>query len=170
MWNGVRSFLGSGNMTIARGYGVASVGAIVILALTLMQGQEKKITRSNLPPKVEKAVAGQSQGATVRGFSQEKEKGQTFYEVELTVDGLSKDVLLDRNGVIVEVEEEVSPESLSPAVQAGLQGRAGHGKLVKVESLIKKGKLVAYEAQVLTNGKKSEVQVAPDGAVLDHEE
>jgi hypothetical protein len=29
--------------------------------------------------------------------------------------------------------------------------------------------LVAYEAQVLTGGKKSEIQVGPDGAPLAHE-
>jgi hypothetical protein len=51
-----------------------------------------------------------------------------------------------------------------------LQAKAGKGKLVKVESLTKKDKLVAYEAQVDTNGKKSEVQVGPDGKALDHEE
>jgi hypothetical protein len=45
----------------------------------------------------------------------------------------------------------------------GLEAKAGNGRLVKVETLTKKGKLVAYEAQVLTKGKKSEVQVGPDG-------
>jgi hypothetical protein len=51
-----------------------------------------------------------------------------------------------------------------------LQAKAGKGKITKVESLTKKDKLVAYEAQVVTNGKKSEVQVGPDGKPLDHEE
>ena len=48
--------------------------------------------------------------------------------------------------------------------------KAGKGKILKVESLTKKDKLVAYEAQVDTDGKKSEVQVGPDGKPLDHEE
>ena len=52
----------------------------------------------------------------------------------------------------------------------GLQAKAGKGKLVKVESIVKHGKLVAYEAQVMTDGKRSEVQVGPDGKPLDHEE
>ena len=47
---------------------------------------------------------------------------------------------------------------------------AGEGKLVKVETLTKQDKLVAYEAQVTRDGKKSEVQVDPDGKPLDHEE
>jgi len=42
--------------------------------------------------------------------------------------------------------------------------------ILKVESITKKDKLVAYEAQVDTSGKKSEVQVGPDGKPLDHEE
>ena len=78
--------------------------------------------------------------------------------------------MIDANGTIAEVEEQVAMESLSPAVRNGLQAKAGNGKLVKVESLTKKDKLVAYEAQVVTNGKRSEVQVDPDGKRLDHEE
>ena len=132
--------------------------------------QEKKIKRADLPPAVEKTVAAQSVGATVRGFSQEKEKGQVYYEAEMTVNGHSKDVLIDPNGAVVEVEEEVAIDALPPAVKAGLQSKAGSGKIVKVESLTKHDKLVAYEAQVNTNGKKSEVQVGPDGKPLDHEE
>jgi hypothetical protein len=132
--------------------------------------QEKKIKRSDLPPAVEKTVAAQSEGATIKGFSTEKEKGETFYEAEMMVSGHSKDVLIAADGTVVEVEEQVVLDSLSAEVKAGLQAKAGKGKILKVESLTKKGKLVAYEAQVETNEKKSEVQVAPDGKPLDHEE
>jgi len=132
--------------------------------------QEKKIKRSDLPPAVEKTVTVQSAGATIRGFSTEKEKGQTLYEVEMTVNGHSKGISMASDGSIVEIEEQVALDSLSPEVKAGLQAKAGKGKILKVESLTKKDKLVAYEAQVETNGKKSEVQVGPDGKPLDHEE
>jgi hypothetical protein len=132
--------------------------------------QEKKIKRADLPPAVEKTVAAQSAGATVRGFTQEKEKGQVYYEAEMTVNGHSKDVLIDPNGAVVEVEEEIAIDALPAPVKAGLQSKAGSGKIVKVETLTKHDKLVAYEAQVTTNGKKSEVQVGPDGKPLDHEE
>jgi hypothetical protein len=156
-------------MTISRAITVAAVATMLLTVLALAQ-DEKKIKRSDLPPAVEKAVVEQSQGATIRGFSQEKEKGQTFYEAELMVNGHSKNVSMDSAGTVVEVEEQTPTASLAPAVHDGLQAKAGNGKLVKVETLTKKGKLVAYEAQVLTNGKKSEVQVGPDGKPLDHEE
>jgi hypothetical protein len=143
---------------------------LIATLATVALAQEKKIQRTDLPPAVEKTVAAQSQGATIKGFSQEKENGQTFYEAEMTVDGHSKDILLDASGAIAEVEEQVALDSLSAPVKDGLQAKAGSGKIVKVESLTKHDKLVAYEAQVLTGGKKSEVQVGPDGKPLDHEQ
>jgi len=149
---------------------LVAIAASGLLLIGSASAQEKKIKRSDLPPAVEKTVAAQSSGATIRGFSTEKEKGQTFYEAEMMVNGHSKDVLIAADGTVVEVEEQVALDSLSPEVKAGLQAKAGQGKILKVESLTKKDKLVAYEAQVDTNGKKSEVQVAPDGKPLDHEE
>ena len=132
--------------------------------------QEKKIKRSELPEKVEKTVVDQSRGATIRGFSQETENGRTTYEVEFIVNGHSKDVEMDSNGAVLEVEEQVDLKSLPADVRAGLQASAGKGKITKIESITKKDKLVAYETQVERNGKKSEVQVGPTGQPLDHEE
>jgi hypothetical protein len=150
--------------------------AITVIAVTLYtvpapaQEHEKKINRSDLPPAVEKTVVANTPGATIRGFNQEKENGQTYYEAELTVNGRSKDILMDATGAIVEVEEQVDFASLPAAVQSGLQAKAGTGKLGKVESITKHDELVAYEAKVTANGKRSEIQVGPNGKPLDHEE
>jgi len=149
---------------------LAVVAAGVLLLAGNASAQEKKINRSDLPPAVEKTVAAQSAGATIRGFSTEKENGQTLYEVEMTFNGHSKDVSMTADGSVVEVEEQVALDSLSPEVKAGLLAKAGKGKILKVESLTKKDKLVAYEAKIETDGKKSEIQVGPDGKPLDHEE
>jgi uncharacterized membrane protein YkoI len=146
------------------------ITALSLTTIAFAQEQEKKINRTDLPPAVEKTVAAKSQGATIKGFSQEKENGQTFYEAEMTVSGHSKDVLIDPAGAVVEVEEQVAFDSLPAAVKVGLQAGAGKGKILKVESLTKHDKLVAYEAKVQTDGKKSEIQVGPDGKPLDHEE
>jgi hypothetical protein len=132
--------------------------------------QDKKLQRSDLPAAVEKTVASQIQGATIRGFSEEKENGQTFYEVELSVNGHSKDILIDASGGVAEVEEQITLDSLPSAVKYALQAKAGKGKLLKVESITKHDKLVAYEAKVSTHGKRSEIQVGPGGETLDHEE
>jgi hypothetical protein len=146
---------------------------LLFISLVLVQSavaQEKKIKRSDLPAAVEKTVVEQSQGATIRGFNQEQENGQTTYEAEMLVNGHTKDVQMDANGAVIEVEEQVDVPTLPADVRTGLQAKAGKGQITKVESITKKDKLVAYEAQVLTGGKKSEVQVGPDGKPLDHEE
>jgi hypothetical protein len=149
---------------------IVIVGAGVLCVLATVSAQEKQIKRSDLPPAVEKTVSAQSAGAEVRGFSKEKEHGQIFYEAEMTVNGHSKDILIDEKGNVVEVEEEVAMDALPATVKSGLTTKAGKGKITKVESITKNDKLVAYEAKVATNGKKSEVQVGPDGNPLDHEE
>ena len=148
-----------------------SVGILAGLFLAGMSpAQEKKIKGSDLPPAVEKTVAEVSKGATIRGFSEETENGKTTYEVEMVVNGHTKDVELDPGGTIVEVEEEAAMASLPANVKAGLTAKAAGARILKVESLTKNGKLVAYEAKVETAGKKSEIQVGPDGKPLDHEE
>jgi hypothetical protein len=146
---------------------------IVIAGLavtTFASAQEKRIQRADLPTPVQKTVDDQSKGATLKGFSRETENGQTLYEAEMIVSGHSKDVLMDPAGTVVEVEEEVAIDSLPAEVRDTLQTKAGKGKLVKVEALSKHDKLVAYEAQIRTGRKRSEVQVGPDGKPLDHEE
>lgn len=151
-------------------FALTLIVATLCAASLSAQEHEKKIQRSDLPPAVEKTVAEQSQGATIRGFNEEKEDGKTYYEAELTVNGHSKDVLVEPNGAIAEVEEQVVFTSLPAEVQSGLKAKAGAGKLGMVVSITKHDKLVAYEAKVTTNGKHSEVQVGPDGKPLDHEE
>jgi hypothetical protein len=157
-------------MRVPQNFAIAVIAATLCAISSPAEEHEKKINRSDLPAAVERTVAAQTQGATIRGFNEEKENGKTYYEAELTVNGHSKDILIDPAGAIVEIEEQVVLTSLPAAVQSGLQAKAGSGKLGKVESITKRDKIVAYEAKVTTNGKRSEIQVGPDGKPLDHEE
>ncbi len=155
-------------MKLSRSIALTVLVGLIVAATAI--AQEKPIKRSELPAAVERTVVEQSQGATIRGFSQEKEKGQSLYEVEMTVNGKSRDILMDASGSILEVEAEVALDSLPTPVKQGLQKKAGKGKILNIESITKQKRLVAYEAQVESAGKRSEVQVSPDGGVLLHEE
>ena len=143
------------------------VGSLLLVGS--MPAQEKQIKRSELPAAVEKTVVEQSKGATIRGFSEENEHGQTTYELEMVVDGHGKNVEMDASGTVIEIEEQVDLQAISSEARTGLQARAGKGKIAKVESITKKDKLVAYEAQVVTDGKKPKCKRA-DGKALDHQE
>ncbi len=167
-------------MRIRSGFAIAALGSVLAATAVFAQDQEREdddkgeqevaIRRSDLPPVVEKTVAAEAAHATVKGFTREVENGRTFYEAELVIDGRHRDVLMDESGAVVEVEEQVAFDQLPAKVRAAITARAGAGKIGVVESLTKNGKLVAYEAHVVTKGARSEVQVGPNGETLDHEE
>jgi len=141
-----------------------------IAAQAASQEREKKLKRSDLPAAVLKTVDLESQGATIRGYSSETNDGQLEYEVALTVRGHNKDVSIAADGSVLEIEEEVVLDSLPAPVRDGLRQLAGSGRIARVESLTKHGAIVAYEAQVRTGAKRSEIQVGPDGKPLAHPE
>lgn len=135
------------------------------LLLGTAAAQERKM-KIKVPPAVQKTVDEQSQGAKIRGLSKEVEKGKTQYELELTVNGHARDMLIDPNGVILEVEEEVTLDSLSPAVKAQVERNIGQAKLLRLESVTKGGALTGYEATISKAGKKSGIEMGSDGKLI----
>src|SRR6266700_2439990 len=114
----------------------SKVGMTITMLLagvsSMVIAQEKKLDRSQLPPAVEKTVQAQSQGATIRGFSTDREGGKRVYEVQMTVDGHTKDVEIAADGTLNEIEEEVLFDSLAGEVKAALHAEASGAKIVKV--------------------------------------
>jgi hypothetical protein len=147
--------------------------AMFVLVLFLVanaRGQERHLNRSDLPLAVRQTADKESKGATIRGYTREIEGGKLEYEVATVANNLTRNVTIEPDGKVVEVEQEVALSALPEAVREGLQQKAGAGRITKVISIKERDALVAYEAKVLDAGKKSEVQVGPDGKVLEVEE
>ena len=141
------------------------------LSLAVAAGaQEKRISRSELPAAVAATVDRETKGATIKGFTTEREHGKTTYEAKTVVNGKTRDIEIAQDGRVNEIEEEVDMASLPAKVQQALSAKAAGGKITKVESLTRGGKLVAYEAAILKNGRHSEFQLGPTGGALAHEE
>jgi len=139
------------------------LSAIVALGGAAMAA-EKKVTMKDLPPAVQKTVQDQTKGAEIKGLSKETEKGKTSYEVETMVNGKHRDILVDAQGVVTEVEEETALDSIPAPAKAGIEKMAAGGKISRVE-ILTKGSETLYEAAYTSkDGKKHEVQVKPDGA------
>jgi hypothetical protein len=143
------------------------VGALVAMANASFA--EDRVQKSDLPAMVQKTADAQSAGATVLGYTKDKVHGHVEYEVQLMIGDHTKDVTIDPLGRVLEVEEQVAPDELPANVFHGLSAQASKGRIAKVESLTKGGRIVAYEAQV-TGGKHAEIQVGPGGQKLAHEE
>lgn len=144
----------------------AKVFIATLSVAAIASASERKIPRSALPPAVEKTVQQQTQGATVREFTMETENGKVEYEVEMTANGHSKDVSIAPDGTILEVEETVTFDSLPTAAKAALLARANDAKIGTIESVSRNGKIVSYEAHVVSGGKRSEIAFGPNGEKL----
>ena len=139
---------------------IVPVGALLA---AVSPGQEKRIKMKDLPDAVQRTVTEQSKGATIKGLSQEVENGETQYEVELMVDGHSKDVTIDPSGSVIEIEEQVQLSSLPEAVQTGIKQSAGKAQISLIESVSKTGALRYYEVHIKRAGKKWEIKIGTDG-------
>lgn len=141
-----------------------AAGIACVVAIGVACGGERNVKRADLPAAVERTVAAESVGAVIRGMSRESEDdGGVYYEVELVVNDHTKDILIDTSGVIVEVEEEVTLEALPAAVREELRTKAGRGKIVRIESLVKNGELSGYEARVKSGLRTREIEIVVNG-------
>jgi hypothetical protein len=148
--------------------------AVVALVLTTIPlsvfAVEKKVSQPELPVAVRATVRAQSVGAVVKGLSHKIENGLVKYEAEMIVHGRTKDVTIDPNGAVLEIEEQVELNELPASVVAGFRDKAGKGAVTRVESISKHGAIVAYEAIVKDAARRFEVQVGVHGETLKHEE
>jgi len=129
----------------------------------IARASEQRINYGDLPPAVQQTVQKEIQAATVKGYSKEVEHGKVRYEVEMTVDGKTRDVSIDPSGKVVEVEQEVSPEAVPPAAMAAIKKGVKGGSVLKVEE-VKSDTETVYEAQVLSKGRYREIRVHADGS------
>ena len=113
----------------------------------------QKVQMKDLPPAVQKGVQDNLKGGTVKTLAREKESGKTVYEVESTLNGKTRDFMLDASGHLLSVEDEIAIDALPAPVKAVFEKQ---GTIVSAETLTK-GTTVAYEATVEKNGKKSAV-------------
>ena len=143
------------------------IAAIVIVYVGLTSGtataQAMDPNLKGLPPALQKAIAAETHGATIKSVSKEKEHGKVIYEVETLVNGRTRDVNFDANGAVLVVEEQSSLEAIPPAARAAIEQRATGGRLKTVELVTKNGK-TTYEAIIVKGGKNIEVVVNSDGS------
>ena len=143
-----------------------SIATVCLCVVPLTHAVEKKISESELPHAVRQVAQELSKNAIVRAYTRDEENGLTEYEVEMTVGGHSKDVTVGGDGSVLEVEEQTEMSALPSAVRLGLKAKAGRGSITRIETITKHGEIVAYEAQITTGSKRSELQVGPDGIPL----
>ena len=152
------------------------LAATLLLSLALVTG-----CAPGLPPAAADAVGAAFPQATIGEMAQETENGLAVYEVELEQGDKEMEVTLTADGTILEVETQVTEADLPKAVASAISKAAGDAKVTKIEreetrAVVRDGKVVkldkpriTYEAEFLKDGRKTEVEVAADGTVLETE-
>ena len=94
---------------------IIAVGLLILVAIgTSAAAKETAIKREALPAPVQSALDARYPGAEVLGVSKEKEKGKTFYEVEMKVSGRRVDALFAADGSRQEEEAEIARRADAP--------------------------------------------------------
>ena len=137
---------------------------LALTMLVLADGPSLKM--ESLPPSVQAAVKAQRINATILNISAVKANGRTGYEVEMTIDGKSRDVEFDANGKILEIEEDADLSSIPAAAKNAIQAQTGKATFVKVEK-VTKGSGISYVAVLKsTHGSNFELGVNAAGKLL----
>lgn len=152
-----------------------ALGAVVSLGLigfvSAARADEEKIPLKDVPKAVRNAAKKLFPDAKIRGVSKEVEDGETFYEVEMTVDGKSVDVLFEPDGEVEAIEKEIEVEDLPRAVISAARKAFPKARIEKVEEVTEEHDKVIYEITFKETGKGAfEVVIAPNGKIIEDED
>jgi hypothetical protein len=139
------------------------VGIVLGLVISVgAQATEKKIKQSALPEAVQKTAEQESAGATVTGYTKDTVEGEMVYQMDLVADGKVRGVTMGSDGAVLSVQQEITWEEVPDAVKTDFTNVTGKGKLGPVSSVSKLGEVVSYEAVLVKNGVKANVQIKPN--------
>ena len=147
---------------------MTTLAALTLAVVASSASADDKMTLDDVPRAVKKTVNEKYPDAKIRGVAKEKnEEGATVYEIEMTIKGKAVDIIVDKDGDIETIEEEVDPADLPRAIKAMAAETFPKGKITKAEKVTDEDKKVTYEVFVkIGDDKPFEVLMAKDGKIL----
>ena len=130
------------------------IGCLAFLVLiNNMRAGEKPIAKKNIPAAVLSSFQQRYPNAKIVGQSKEVKGKIVNYEIESMDSTISRNVLFQPDGTLVEVEESIREEDLPAVVRQAVKDKYPSARVDRVES-VTRDKHVEYEL-VLKNGKRS---------------
>jgi hypothetical protein len=127
--------------------------------------QEKKITAKDVPAAVIAAFKNSYPNATIRGYAQEKEHGQVFYEIESREGTVSRDVLYHADGTVAEIEESIAAADLPANAQQAIKQKYPRA-VIRLAEKTTAGDKVGYEVSLRQGQKRMSMEFDASGKVV----
>ena len=162
--------------------------AVCIGAVATMQvvDKEKEVSIQEVPAAVKATLLAQAGGGTIAEIEMGTENGRTVYEADVIIDGKEVEIQVAPDGTLLstkvedddgdddegddedENEEEISLDQVPEAVKATMLKEAAGAE---IEEVVKETEddQISYEAEFEVNGQDVEIEVAPDGTLLERE-
>ncbi len=155
-----------------------TISVASVLALTISTGwaQQEKVKRE-LPAAVAKAVKDNRPNAEIDTLTVEKEDGVSLYDIEFQKG--KGEIEVAEDGSVIDIATIVNLKDVPAAALAAIRKGAAGGSIKQVEKSevraeVKHGRVVKlaspryiYEAELVKGNQKAEIQVAPDGQVIE---
>ena len=156
----------------------AHISVAVLFALAISTGFDgAQRPKSELPAAVAKTVMDNCPNAEIASLEVEKQSGVTLYDIEFKAG--RGDIKVAEDGTIIDMATIVKMRELPAAVLAAIQNGAAGATIKQVEKSevraeIRHGRVVklasprlAFGAELVKGNQHTEIQVAPDGRVIE---
>jgi hypothetical protein len=135
--------------------------ALTTFGIGIVLGDEK-VSRKDVPSAVIAAFERAYPHATVKGYGSEKEGDKLFYEIESVEGKMTRDVLYNPDGTVVEVEESLAEGELPQAVTQSVKREYPKAVITKAERTTR-GTVVTYDIRAKQEGKTFSITLDSNG-------
>lgn len=130
---------------------------------------EKPVKLEDVPAAVAKAIKAAAGNAKLKELLREKEDGVEAIEAVWEVNGRVHEITVALDGTVLSEEEIIPLDEAPAAVQAAIKKEAGDRKIIEIERVKEKGKLL-FEAVIKTAKGTLELKLDEAGKELEREE
>ena len=146
---------------------------IILIAFSLVScedEEERPVTEKEVPGAVLQAFNNAYPGATIKEYAEEKEDGQTFYEVSCEFEGRKIDAIYNPDGTVFAIEEVIPADELPDVIHQAIAKEFQQFSIQLAEKIEKEGKQF-FEVKLLNtkNQKKYELLFAEHGKLVEKE-
>ena len=146
---------------------------IILIAFSLVScedEEERPVTEKEVPGAVLQEFNNAYPGATIKEYAEEKEDGQTFYEVSCEFEDRKIDAAYNPDGTVFAIEEVIPAEELPEIIHQAIVNEFQQFSIQLAEKIEKEGnQFFKVKLQNTKNQKKYELLFAADGKLVEKE-